>query len=411
MLNTTINLYKNAYAGLSRKMWLLSLVMLINRSGTMVLAFMTLYCHHIGYTMQQGGWVVAIYGVGSLVGAFAGGKISDRFGFYYTQFSSLLCGGILFMVLGQMQSYPAICICTFFLSMVNEAFRPANATAIAFYSVPQNRTQSFSLVRLAINLGWGIGSALGGVLASINYHLLFWVDGCTNIIAAFLLLAILPKITLAQQKQLQQPKQKVTAIAAASPYRDKPFLFFLALQVLFATCFFQLFTTVPLYFKEGLQLNEFLIGLVMALNGILIALVEMVIVFKLEGRRPYLVLMAYGTIIMAISFLILNIPFAHGFLIAAIFMLFITISEMIAMPFMNSYYIGRSTEGNRGQYAALYTMAWSAAQVIGSSTGTLIVATTGFFYLWIIVAGISFVGAAGYRQLYKQQVNNPLAAT
>ena len=411
MLNTTFNLYKKAYAGLSRKMWLLSLVMLINRSGTMVLAFMTLYCHHIGYTMQQGGWVVAIYGIGSLTGAFAGGKISDRFGFYYTQFSSLLCGGILFIVLGQMQSYPAICICTFFLSMVNEAFRPANATAIAFYSAPQNRTQSFSLVRLAINLGWGIGSALGGVLASINYHLLFWVDGCTNIIAAFLLLAILPKITLAQQKQLQQPKQKVKAVAAASPYRDKPFLFFLALQVLFATCFFQLFTTVPLYFKEGLQLNEFLIGVVMALNGLLIALVEMVIVFKLEGRRPYLVLMAYGAVMMAISFLILNIPFAPGFLIAAVFIVFITISEMIAMPFMNSFYIGRSTEGNRGQYAALYTMAWSAAQVIGSSTGTLIVATTGFFYLWIIVAGVSFIGAAGYWQLYKQNGNNNLVAT
>ena len=412
MLNNTINLYKNAYAGLSRKMWLLSLVMLINRSGTMVLAFMTLYCHHIGYTMQQGGWVVAIYGIGSLSGAFAGGKISDHFGFYYTQFLSLLCGGILFIVLGQMQSYAAICICTFFLSMVNEAFRPANATAIAYYSSPQNRTQSFSLVRLAINLGWGIGSGLGGLLASINYHLLFWVDGCTNILAAFLLLAILPKITLAQQKQLQESKQKKSGIVgAASPYNDKPFLVFLGLQVLFATCFFQLFTTVPLYFKENLQLNEFLIGVVMGMNGFLIALVEMVIVFKLEGRKPYLILMSYGTLIMAFSFLLLNIPFAHGFIIALVFMFFITVSEMMAMPFMNSYYIGRSTEGNRGQYAALYTMAWSLAQVIGSSSGTQVVQTSGFFNLWCVVAAISFIGAAGYRYLYKQNVNKHLPAT
>jgi len=409
MLNTTINLYKSAYAGLSRKMWLLSLVMLINRSGTMVLAFMTLYCHHIGFTMQQGGWVVAIYGIGSLIGAFAGGRMSDRFGFYYTQFLSLFCGGILFIVLGKMQTYSSICICTFFLSMVNESFRPANATAIAFYSDPKTRTQSFSLVRLAINLGWGFGSALGGILASINYSLLFWVDGCTNIMAAFLLLGILPKITLAQQKQLQTSKEKVIAPVAASPYKDKIFLLFIVLQVLFATCFFQLFTTVPLYFKEGLQLNEFLIGVVMALNGILIALVEMVIVFKLEGRRPYLVLMAYGSVLMSIAFLIMNIPFASGFLIAVVFMLFMTVSEMIAMPFMNSFYISRSTEGNRGQYAALYTMAWSAAQVIGSSTGTQIVHSIGFFNLWLIVAAISFIGAIGYRYLNKQNGNAHLA--
>ena len=406
MVNTTINLYKNAYAGLTRKMGLLSLVMLINRSGTMVLAFMTLYCHHLGYTMQQGGWVVAIYGIGSLVGAFAGGKISDRFGFYYTQFLSLLFGGILFIVLGQMQSYLAICVCTFFLSIVNEAFRPANATAIAYYSTAQNRTQSFALVRLAINIGWGIGSALGGLLASINYHLLFWVDGFTNILAAFLLLAVLPKITLAQQKELQQAKGKTGSITAGlSPYKDKPFLIFLVLQVLFAICFFQLFTTVPLYFKEELGLSEFLIGISMAMNGLLIALVEMVIVFKLEGRRPYLLLMCYGAIVMAFSFILLNFTFVNGLVIAFVFMFFITISEMTAMPFMNSYYIGRSNENNRGQYAALYTMAWSLAQVIGSSSGTQVVQAAGFFNLWWIIAVISFAGAAGYYYLNKQSVS------
>jgi len=411
MLNTTINLYKDAYAGLSRKMWLLSIVMLINRSGTMVLAFMTLYCHHIGFTMQQGGWVVAIYGLGSLAGAFAGGKISDRFGFYYTQFSSLLLGGVLFIVLGQMQSYMAICICTFFLSIVNEAFRPANTSAIAFYSTDKSRTQSFALNRLAINLGWGIGSALGGLLASINYKLLFWVDGFTNILAAFLLLAILPKISLNQQKKPQYSKPKHVEATATTPYRDKPFLIFLGLQVLFAICFFQLFTTVPLYFKEGLLLNEFLIGIVMSLNGLMIAVVEMVLVFKLEGRKAYLLLMSYGTMVMAISFLLLNISFVHGFSIALVFMFFITIAEMISMPFMNSYYIGRSTANNRGQYAALYTMAWSVAQVIGSSSGAQIVQAIGFFYLWLIIAAISFIGSIGYRYLYKQNVNNKLSAT
>lgn len=377
----------------------------------MVLAFMTLYCHHIGFTMQQGGWVVAIYGLGSLAGAFAGGKISDRFGFYYTQFSSLLLGGVLFIVLGQMQSYMAICICTFFLSIVNEAFRPANTSAIAFYSTDKSRTQSFALNRLAINLGWGIGSALGGLLASINYNLLFWVDGFTNILAAFLLLAILPKISLNQQKKPQYSKPKHVEATATTPYRDKPFLIFLGLQVLFAICFFQLFTTVPLYFKEGLLLNEFLIGIVMSLNGLMIAVVEMVLVFKLEGRKAYLLLMSYGTMVMAISFLLLNISFVHGFSIALVFMFFITIAEMISMPFMNSYYIGRSTANNRGQYAALYTMAWSVAQVIGSSSGAQIVQAIGFFYLWLIIAAISFIASIGYRYLYKQNVNNKLSAT
>ncbi|HNU87978.1 MAG TPA: MFS transporter [Ferruginibacter sp.] len=397
MISATVTLYRNAYTGLSRRMWLLAVVMLINRSGTMVLPFMTLYCKHIGYTTRQAGYVVAMYGLGSVVGAFLGGKISDRFGFYYTQFFSLFFGGILFITLGQMNSFTSICVCTFFLSMVNESFRPANATAVAHYSGPQNRTQSFSLVRLAINVGWGVGAALGGFLASINYHLLFWVDGFTNITAAFLLVWLLPKVSLAQQQNLFRANTAKTKMAPA--LADKTFMRFIGLQVLFALCFFQLFTTIPLYFKEGLHINEFWIGVVMAMNGILIAILEMVIVFKLEGKLPYLRLMMLGTILMAVSFFLLNIPLANGFIIAVMAMLIVTFAEMIAMPFMNSYYISRSSEGNRGEYAAWYTMAWSTAQVIGSAAGTQVAYATGFHNLWWIIGGICILTAIGYQKL------------
>ena len=395
MLSTTVNLYKNAYSGLTRRTWLLSIVMLINRSGTMVLPFMTLYCNDRGYTQTQGGLAVAIYGVGSLFGAFIGGRLSDKLGFYYVQFAALFFGGIMFIILGQMNSYLTLCICIFFTSMVNESFRPANSSAIAYYSTPQNRTQSFSLNRLAINLGWGVGSALAGMLASISYKLLFWVDGFTNIAAAIVLLLILPKVSLAQQHKNDQVKSKVSK----SPYQDKTFLMFVGFMLLFALCFFQLFTTVPLYFKEGLKLDEFWIGVVMSMNGIVIALFEMVVVFRLEGSRPYLKLMQYGTLLLALSYFMLNIPLANGFMLATIVILMVTVAEIVGMPFMNSYYIARTTPENRGQYAALYTMAWSSAQVIGSLSGTQIAHSFGFYYLWWILGGLCVLTAFGFNYL------------
>lgn len=398
MITTTINLYKNAYSGLTRRMWLLAVVMLINRCGTMVLPFMTLYCNHRGYSTLQGGFAVAIYGIGSLFGAFIGGRLSDKFGFYYLQFAALFGGGIMFIVLGQMDSYVSICICIFFTSMINEAFRPANSSAIAHYSTAQNRTQSFSLVRLAINLGWGIGSALAGILASISYHLLFWVDGITNIAAGIVLLSVLPKVSLVQQHKTSQVKN----VKNASPFADKTFMKFIGLKVIFAFCFFQLFTTVPLYFKEGLKINEFWIGVIMAMNGILIALFEMIIVFKLEGTRPYLKLMMYGTVLLGLSYFILNIPLANGFILAAVVILFVTIAEIIGLPFMNSYYIARTTNENRGRYAALYTMAWSTAQVTGSLSGTQIAHSLGYVYLWWILGFLCLITAFGFNYLIKK---------
>ncbi len=403
MLQATALLYRKAYTGLTRNIWLLSMVMLINRSGTMVLAFLTLYSKSRGYTIEEGGWVVAIYGVGSFVGAFIGGKLSDAFGFYKIQFAALFFGGLLFIVLGQMDSYLSICICTFVLSMVNEMFRPANASAIAHYSTPANRTQSFSLVRLAINLGWGVGIALGGFLASINYHLLFWVDGFTNIAAAFILLAVLPKVIVQEQPLHAVADDPALETSIASPLKDREFLFFLAFLILFASCFFQLFTTVPVFFKENLHLNEFWIGVVMAVNGLLIALFEMVIVFKLEGRKPYLFLMAVGTLLMGVSFLLLNLPLHSGFLVALLAILMLTVAEMVSMPFMNSYYINRSNATNRGQYAGMYTMAWSAAQVIGSSSGSALAHQLGFHYLWVIITVGCVVAAAGFYWLLRSR--------
>jgi predicted MFS family arabinose efflux permease len=398
MLSQTISLYKNAYTGLTRRIWLLSAVMLINRAGTMVLPFMTLYCTlEKGFTMPMAGWVVGIYGLGAMTGAFTGGWLSDKIGFYTMQLIALFGGGTLFLLLGEMNSYVAICICTFFLSMINEAFRPANATAIAYYSAPENITRSFSLIRLAINLGWGFGSAMGGFLASVSYKWLFWVDGGTNIFAGILLLILLPSVTVSQQKKAAKKVK-----TGQSPYKDRTYLIYIGFKVLFAICFFQLFTTVPLFFKSELHLDEFWIGAVMALNGIIIAVFEMVIVFRLEGRRPYLQLITYGTILTGLSYMALNLPLSSGLTVAIISTLLVTIGEMVAMPFMSSYYISRSNESNRGQYAALYTMAWSAAQVIGSSTGTQLAYSVGFNNLWWIVGGICMLTAAGYYQMLRK---------
>ncbi len=406
MIAATRNLYKNAYSGLTHRMWLLSLVMLINRSGTMVLAYMTLYCQYKGFSIEQGGLVVAVYGIGAVAGAMMGGKLSDVFGFYNMQFAALFCGGIMFMVLGQMESYTGICLATFLLAAINESFRPANSSAIAHYSNAQNRTQSFSLVRLAINLGWGVGAALGGILAHINYHLLFWVDGSTNIFAAILLLIILPRVSLAEQRKPVASLQS----SHESAFKDKVFLRFLFFTLLFAICFFQLFTTIPIFFKNKLGLNEFWIGIVMAGNGLIIALFEMILVFTLEGKKPYLLLMSIGCIFMAISFVILNIPFLHGFILAFCAMIMITLAEMLAMPFMNSYYIARSGEKNRGQYAGLYTMAWSLAQVLGSSLGAFTAEHMGFFNLWIGVAVICLLASAGYYSLQQKTALSVLQA-
>lgn len=395
MLKATANTYRNAYTGLSSSTWLLSLVMVINRSGTMVIPFMTLYLTSakMGYSIGQAGFVFGLFGAGAFTGAWVGGKLTDKIGFYPVQLITLVGGGILFFVLGQVKTFPLICLFTYLVSFVGEAFRPANSTAIAFYTKEENRTRSYALNRLAINTGWALGSAIGGILAKINYELLFWVDGTTNILAALVMWLCLKPVNY---KPIHSSEKNIAVTLSA--YRDKTYLIFIFIVALFACCFFQIFTNIPVYFKKELRLSEPYIGMLMAINGVIIALIEMVLVYTLERKRKPIFYIATGVTLVGLSFWLLHIPGA-GAMIAFLMIISITFGEILSMSFMNSYWISRSQPSNRGQYAALYTMAWSAAQTLGPMGGAQLAEHMGFSFLWWVVGGLALIAAICFHKL------------
>lgn len=396
-----LQLYKNAYKGLTKETWYLSLVILINRSGTMVIPFMTMYAtQQLGFSIARAGFIMSFFGVGSIIGAFMGGKITDAIGYHRVQLVSLTGGGIMFITVGYLTTYLSLCIGILILSLINEAFRPANAAAIAAYSLPENRTRSYSLNRLAINLGWAFGGTVGGFLAARNYHALFWVDGLTNISAAILLMVVFNK---PKKQKTEIPKTNEKTLLTASAYKDKEYLVFIAVTVLFAFCFFQMFTLLPVFYKTKLLISEDEIGMLMAVNGLIIAFIEMFLVYNLERKNRPLKFISYGVWLVAISYVLFNL-LQGRFMLALLSILIITAGEMLSMPFMNTYWISRSNDSNRGQYAALYSMSWATSQIAAPSIGGWIAGSYSFnvlFWVLFITAGLS---AVGYAFLMKRVV-------
>jgi predicted MFS family arabinose efflux permease len=395
MLTSTIQLYKNAYSGLSRNSWYLCVVMLINRSGTMVVPFMSIYCiQQLHFSIVQAGTIMALFGAGAISGSFIGGKLTDKIGFYDQQVGALITGGLLFIVLGYLHTFLGLSIGILILSFCNESFRPANQTAIAHYSTGDNRTRSYSLNRLAVNLGWGVGGALGGALASVNYHLLFWVDGCTNVLAAVLLLLLMPRSKVAKTIE-----KRDGSIAKVSPYKDKVYWAFILLATLFGMCFYEFFIMQPVFFKIQWHFTVLFIGGLMALNGGLIAATEMVLVHSLEGKRHGLVYITMGVLVAGIGYASLNL-FPHDKAVAIFIIILITIGEMLSMPFMNTFWISRTNPFNRGEYAALYAMSWSTAQIFAPFFGSRLINYGGFELLWWVLGGVSLVATIGYLLMY-----------
>jgi predicted MFS family arabinose efflux permease len=175
----------------------------------------------------------------------------------------------------------------------------------------------------------------------------------------------------------------------------------LFLLLLITACFFQLFSIIPVYYKEMVGLSEAVIGIVLALNGLIIAAVEMVLVYKLEKQRRDFAYIILGGFLIGLSFLMLAIAPVVTVVLAS--MLAVTFGEMFLFPFVNNFWINRSNAGNRGQYAALYTMTFAAAQVAAPNLAAQVVQRSGYNSLFVVDFLLCTTACVGFYFLPKQQ--------
>ena len=395
--------YINTFRGLSREVWWLSLITLINRAGTMVIPFLSLYLtKSMNFTLSDVGWIMSFFGLGSVVGTWLGGKLTDKIGYYKVMLVSLIGTGILFGCLQFAVTFYQFCIGIFSVMLVADAFRPAMFVALSAYSKSENKTRSVTLIRLAINLGFSLGPAVGGlIIISVGYQGLFWIDGVTCILAAVLLLNVLhpKKAKILDEVKVENP---------ISVYKDKAFWVFFVAMFIFGFVFLQYFSTVPLYYKDVRLLSEFQIGLLMGSSGLFIFIFEMPLIQWLDKPKNSKVkLIALGLFLLAMSYLVLNISAWAGILLVGI--LLMSVGEMIAFPFSNSFAVDRAKKGNQGEYMALYSISFSLAHIFSHNSGMQMVAKYGFEFTWNCMILFALVGVfillILLRVLKKEQIN------
>ncbi len=400
MVKQIINSYRNAFSGLRREVWLLSLVVLINRCGTMAIPFMSIYITRgLDRSIADAGYVISLFGVGAVFGTQIGGWLTDKLGFRVVQIGTTLMAGISFLAFSFVQDFFYLCLLTLVLGFFAEAFKPANFTAIATYAKPENLTRSYSLNRLAINVGFSLGATLGGILAAINYQLLFWVEGAVYLLVALLIMLLLPS-----RKQAHKALKAAKAgLKIASPWKDTYYLKFMFFVTIYTTCFLMMFRLVPVYWRVDRHISESIIGILMGLNGLLISIFEMVLVDYMEIKKLQIRFVLIGVIITAVGYALLMINLASAVWVAVFSVLFFTVGEMFTFPYINTLTSLRANEYNRGQYAAIYSFTWSFAQVVGPAGGAWLVSKTSYNWLWIAIVALCLVSYLGFNTLLNQK--------
>ena len=387
MFQNAVRNYINNFRGFSREVWILTLITFINRAGTMVLPFLSKYLKEdLYFSYNQVGWIMVCFGLGSMLGSWLGGKLSDKIGFYKIMVFSLFTSGLLFFGLQYITSFYTLCFAIFIIMAVADMFRPAMFVSLGTYARPENRARAFTLVRLAINLGFAAGPALGGlIIMGMGYQGLFWVDGFSCIFAISIF-AVLVK----EKKSTLKSVDPMDNLAVQSVFKDRIFWVFLFVSFISALLFFQIFTTLPIYHSEKYGMTEFQTGLLMTMNGLLIFVFEMPIVSSFESKKTNkLKLILTGCLMMTFSFYVLLWDTFAGILIFS--MILMTFGEIFIFPFSNSFALSRAPKGHEGRYMALFTMSFSLAHIGSSKTGMDLIAYFGYKTNWIVMGTLGVV--------------------
>lgn len=385
--------------------WLLFIVTIINRMGSMALFFLILYLHkQLHLSVQMGGIIISFYGAGALLAGPIGGILSDRLGACRVMFLALLFSGLIMLFYPLIHTFFLLALMTFIWGLVGESYRPASQVIINHFCTPEQRKTAYALNRLAINLGMSIGPVVGGFLASSYFKAIFVVDGITTLIAAlFLLWKLYPYIA---SPNLVQTVNSAIWGPLKTAVLDPKMIYVMLAFVCIMAVFFQQNSTLPVFMVQDLHVPISTFGLICSINTILIVFFELPLNIFIANCSHKMTL-CIGAIFIATGFGFYLL--VHTILGIIVGLIIWTIGEMVLFPAMSAYIIDIAPADKRGIYMGIYTMGLNIALVVGPALGTRLLESTGAHALWTvcfivgIVAAWIFLRAATDRMLLRPQ--------
>jgi MFS family permease len=364
--------------------WFLWLGTVINRLGGFAAPFLTLYLvHRLGLSIATGALMVSILGAGSFIAQLFGGELADRLGRRPVMMLSFFVSPVAMLAVGLSHELPLLVIALGALGFFQSLYRPAVSAAVLDLVPVERQTRAFGLIYWAINFGAALAPILAGMLANIDFFLIFLGDAVTTAVFGVIVMLRVPETQSAEHAAAA--KEPVRARAGYA-LRDPMLMFFTLLSIFVGIIYSQGEVTLPLSMAAaGLPPSDY--GLALAVNGALIVLVTLQVTRMAEGWPRY------GT--MAVAALLLGSGFgltalASSLPFYALTVAVWTVGEVIGAAVAPVIVSQLSPPGLRGLYQGIWGSSWGLAFFIGPALGGLVFQQLGQGVLWgsLFVLGI-----------------------
>lgn len=376
--------------GLPKTFWLLWAGTLINRLGSFVIIFMAIYLtRELGFSQSRAGIIIGLYGAGGAAGTMIGGVLADRWGRRPTLLTAHLGAATVMLSLGFAREYWQLATGALLLGLFADAARPAFSAMMIDIVGERDRLRAFSLNYWAINLGFASSAVLAGLVAELDFLLLFVIDAGTTLITAAIVLFFLRETRPVHFAAAPAGRGRRDGLGTV--FRDRTFLGFVGLNLLIVMVIMQHMSTLPIAMSsDGLSPATF--GWVIAVNGVLIVAGQLFVPRLLQGRDRSRVL-ALACVLTGVGFGLT--AFADTAWLFAGTVVIWTLGEMLQSPSNSALIAELSPAALRGRYQGVSSLSWAIASALAPIGGGYVQEHLGDPALWLGCAGIGVLVAAG----------------
>lgn len=393
-----MNIYREAYLHLKNfpiAFWVVIFATLMNQLGNMGLVFLVPYAtQHLGFTLSQSAIAFAVVGGSMFVGGFIAGSLIDSLGAARVMISTVAMNGVVLLCFSAVHNYYAILVMCVVWGLTYGGYRPASQTFVSYLTVEGMHKITFSVYRLAINLGMSIGPAVGGYIVAHSFPAIYIINGTANILAGIILIVGLGSVWM-----MHRPVSDQTKILSLKFLKnDAALRIFLLGMLPVIMVFFQHESTLPVYIKENLKLPLSLYGWLFTVNTLMIVFLELplnIATINWSYRLNFIL----GTLLITVGFACFSIV-SSVWQVILLTMIW-TLGEMLLFPSASSYIAEIAPAGRRGSYMSLFSSNSNLALMIGPWAGAVVMQHLGGSMLWVMCGVWGMLSVAVFVYLRK----------
>jgi MFS family permease len=397
MLNDAPQKISKLYHEYPRIFWVVIVITFIDRlGGSLLFPFFALYItskFHVG--MTDVGVLFAAFFVSSFVGSTIGGALTDRFGRKGIIIFGLIASSFSTVAMGLIGSFHAFFFLVLFVGILTDVAGPAHQAMIADILPEEKRADGYGILRVAFNLSVVIGPAIGGLLASCSYLLLFLSDAVISLLTAIVVVIFLTETK--PQAHPDAPKETMAGSFAGygQVFRDVAFMLFLGAVLLQVFTYMTMNTALGVYLRNEHGISESGYGLLLSINAAMVVLMQFPITRRIT-KYPPMLMMALGTFLYVIGFSMYGYVSTYALFVVAM----VIIGEMVVSPVSQALVASIAPEEMRGRYMAVSGFSWGIPFAVGPYLAGLIMDGPKPYLLWYAAGFVGLLSTFAFLALY-----------